>query len=230
VWLGAGLPVDDELETSWLRDPYWIIPVAYLEAMSGRGDSTRALETARAMLETRDDRDLRQGLAGFLGIELPEGAHEPRLPVDVDTLTAVRAVIDTDQGEVVVELMTDIAPVTCATFAWLAGSGFYDGIWFHRVIPGFVAQAGCPQGNGFGGPGFSIPNERSPERFTRGVVGMADAGLDTGGSQFFIMLDDHDRLDCRYTAFGRVIGGEETIDRITVGTLIREVRIEHVEP
>jgi peptidyl-prolyl cis-trans isomerase B (cyclophilin B) len=134
-------------------------------------------------------------------------------------------IISTDQGDLVLEMLDETAPVTCAAFRWLADSGFYNGLSFHRVIPGFVAQAGCPQGNGYGGPGFALPSERSLVRFTRGVVGMADAGLGTGGSQFFIMLDDHDRLDCRYTAFARVVEGIGIIDRLSVGT-----RMEGIAP
>ncbi|MCD4848620.1 MAG: peptidylprolyl isomerase [Candidatus Aegiribacteria sp.] len=131
-------------------------------------------------------------------------------------------VIETDVGNFTVLLWGNTAPVTCSSFWHLAGTGFYDSVYFHRVIPGFVAQAGCPEGVGTGGPGYLLPNERSTRHFGRGVLGMADAGLNTGGSQFFIMLDDHGRLDGRYTAFGTVLNKDE-LDRITVGTQIRDV-------
>jgi peptidyl-prolyl cis-trans isomerase B (cyclophilin B) len=227
AWLGAGLPVTPEMEEDLLRDPYWVIPAVLMENMATSGDTTRAGETARRLLATSDDRDLRQALAGFLGTVLPEGESHGDLPEGMSGFRAVgHATIHTDVGDIELQLNTDFAPITCSAFCWLAWNGFYDGLYFHRVIPGFVAQAGCPQGNGLGGPGFSLPNERNLMRFRRGVVGMADSGLDTGGSQFFIMLDDHDRLDCRYTAFAAVAAGDSILDRITVGTRIESVSLE----
>ncbi len=227
AWLGAGLSFNPEMEEDLLRDPYWIIPAVLIENMAASGDTIRAGETARRLLATSDDRDLRQALAGFLETGLPEGESRGDLPEGLSGFRTVQhATIHTDQGDIELQLMSDFAPVTCSAFCWLAWNGFYDGLYFHRVIPGFVAQAGCPQGNGLGGPGFSLPNERSLMRFRRGVVGMADSGLDTGGSQFFIMLDDHDRLDCRYTAFAAVAGSDSILDRITVGTRIESVSLE----
>lgn len=221
AWMDAGLDVPPEMEQRILADPYWLVPVVYLETTAGRGDSARACDLARSRLATADDRDLRETLASFLGVELPEGSVRPELPEGVFAADVPAGItIRLDIGDLRVTLWPGTAPVTCAAFTWLAASGFYDGIRFHRVIPGFVAQAGCPQGNGYGGPGFLLPNERSTARFTRGVIGMADAGLDTGGSQFFIMLDDHDRLDCRYTAFGEVTGGTADLDEIRIGTRI----------
>jgi peptidyl-prolyl cis-trans isomerase B (cyclophilin B) len=131
-------------------------------------------------------------------------------------------ILRTDAGDFRIDLWLKTAPVACSSFLNLAESGFYNGIRFHRVIPGFVAQAGCPEGVGTGGPGYTLPNERSTRHFSRGVLGMADAGLNTAGSQFFIMLDDHGRLDGRYTAFGRILN-TENLDEITVGTTINEV-------
>jgi peptidyl-prolyl cis-trans isomerase B (cyclophilin B) len=225
AWLGAGLPVDDGTVEEWLRDPYWLVPVVWLEHLA-TSDSAAARESAGRLLSTTDDRDLRRALLEMVepgrGAEIPDGA----LPEGLSRFReGGRMIVSTDQGDLVLEMLDETAPVTCAAFRWLADSGFYNGLYFHRVIPGFVAQAGCPQGNGYGGPGFALPSERSPARFTRGVVGMADAGLDTGGSQFFIMLDDHDRLDCRYTAFARVEEGIGTMDRLSVGT-----RIEGIAP
>ncbi|MCK4506523.1 MAG: peptidylprolyl isomerase [Candidatus Aegiribacteria sp.] len=145
------------------------------------------------------------------------------LPFDPDSISLPdTVVIKTDVGDFTVLLWGETAPITCSSFWNLAEMGFYDGVYFHRVIPGFVAQAGCPEGVGTGSPGYVLPNERSLRHFGRGVLGMADAGLNTGGSQFFIMLDDHGRLDGRYTAFGMVLNQTE-LDRITVGTRIRDV-------
>ncbi|MBD3369710.1 peptidylprolyl isomerase [Candidatus Fermentibacteria bacterium] len=133
--------------------------------------------------------------------------------------------IHTEEGDLRVSLMWDVAPLACSGFVHLAERDFYDGIYFHRVEPGFVVQAGCPQSNGMGGPGYTLPNERSLVRYDRGVVGMADAGLNTAGSQFFVMLDSHGRLDTRYTAFGRLEEGWDVLDRISVGTRIIDVSI-----
>lgn len=101
-----------------------------------------------------------------------------------------------------------------ATVASLAASGFYDGLTFHRVVPGFVIQGGDPRGDGYGGPGFLVPCEWSQQKYERGVVGMALAGKDTGGSQFFIAQAREPRLDARYTILGRVTEGLEVLDEV----------------
>jgi peptidyl-prolyl cis-trans isomerase B (cyclophilin B) len=224
--LGNGMTVDSAMAAALLADPYWVVPLSYLESISAAGDSAGARLMAADMLAAWSDSagstDLRDALMSFLGQEPPSGAPLPFDPSAVDV--PARVILVTDVGSFTIELWKDVAPVTCAGFAWLASNGFYDGVYFHRVIPGFVAQGGCPEGNGLGGPGYMLPNERSLAEFSRGVVGMADAGLNTGGSQFFIMLDDHNRLDCRYTAFGKVVEGLERLDEITVGTRILEVR------
>jgi cyclophilin family peptidyl-prolyl cis-trans isomerase len=156
--------------------------------------------------------------------EVAEGSGWTRydFPFEIETSVPDTVTIRTDAGDLRIELWNGTAPIACSSFLYLAESGFYDGIRFHRVIPGFVAQAGCPEGVGTDGPGYTLPNERSPRHFGRGVLGMADAGLNTAGSQFFIMLDDHGRLDGRYTAFGHVTN-TEFLDEITVGTIIDEV-------
>ena len=150
---------------------------------------------------------------------------EGNLPREAPALEDVpaRVTIVTSSGDFTMTLLKEDAPVTCRSFWYLAETGFYDGIYFHRVIPGFVAQAGCPEGNGYGGPGYTIPAENNPVAYHRGVVGMADSGMDTGGSQFFIMLDNQRRLDCRYTAFAAVTD-TDALDDIEVGTRILEIR------
>ncbi|MCK5785621.1 MAG: peptidylprolyl isomerase [Candidatus Sabulitectum sp.] len=150
---------------------------------------------------------------------------EGNLPHEAPALEDVpsQVVLVTGAGNFTMTLLKENAPVTCRSFWYLAETGFYDGIYFHRVIPGFVAQAGCPEGNGFGGPGYSIPAENNPVAYHRGVVGMADSGMNTGGSQFFIMLDDQRRLDCRYTVFAEV-KDTDGLDNIEVGTRILEIR------
>ena len=119
------------------------------------------------------------------------------------------------------ELYEDIAPITVENFVKLTGEGFYNGLKFHRVIPGFMIQGGCPLGTGTGGPGYTIKGEFSSNgiandlKHTRGVISMARAmDPDSAGSQFFIMVDDAPYLDGQYAAFGKVTSGMETADQI----------------
>lgn len=136
------------------------------------------------------------------------------------------AVITTEKGEIVLKLEGAQAPFTCAVFTTLARQGFYDGLLFHRVIPDFVAQAGCPRGDGWGGPGFSQRCEINGLEYRRGTVGMALAGQDTGGSQFFICFQPQPHLDGRYTIFGQVTEGWEVLDALTQGARIDAVTVE----
>ena len=122
--------------------------------------------------------------------------------------------VETSKGSFVVKLRPDLAPATVYNFLALAHKGFYDGVTFHRVVPGFVAQTGDPTGTGYGGPGYTIRCELSDEPFTRGVVGMALAGPDTGGSQFFIVYSAQPHLDRHYTVFGRVVEGLDVVDSL----------------
>ena len=118
------------------------------------------------------------------------------------------------------------APMTVASFIQLARSGFYDGLPVHRVVPGFVAQTGCPRGDGWGGPGYSVPDEFSEAPFSKGAVGLARSEHDSGGSQWFVMTEDHPHLVGRYTRFGEVIAGLEVVRHLTVGDLIERVAVE----
>ena len=130
------------------------------------------------------------------------------------------AIISTEKGDMKAELYTDETPGTVANFVKLAESRFYDGLTFHRVIPGFVIQGGCPKGDGTGGPGYTIKCETSAPRqyHDRGVLSMARAmDPDSAGSQFFIMVDKAPHLDGGYAAFGKVIEGMETADAIVSG-------------
>ena len=131
-------------------------------------------------------------------------------------------VIEMENGKKIqIELYPDIAPISCENFEKLVKSGFYDGLTFHRVIPGFMIQGGCPKGNGTGGPGWTIKGEFSGNgvkndlKHTRGVLSMARSMMpDSAGSQFFIMHEDAPHLDGQYAAFGKVIEGMEVVDEI----------------
>ncbi|MEM7350255.1 MAG: peptidylprolyl isomerase [Acidobacteriota bacterium] len=129
----------------------------------------------------------------------------------------------TEKGSVGIELTCPEAPLTCLNFLQLAGQGYYEGLRFHRVVPDFVVQAGDPRGDGWGGPGFAIRDEMNTLRYRRGRVGMALSGPDTGGSQFFITLAPQPHLDGGYTIFGRVVAGDEVLDRIVQGDSILQI-------
>jgi len=139
------------------------------------------------------------------------------------------AEIHTEKGVMKIEFFEDDAPGTVENFTKLAKSGFYDGLTFHRVIPNFVIQGGCPNGIGNGGPGYKIKCELDGENqfHDRGVLSMAHAGRDTGGSQFFIChsRENTAHLDRNHTCFGRVFDGLEVIDDIRGGDKIEKVII-----
>ena len=132
-----------------------------------------------------------------------------------------KAVIETEKGTMIVELYDDDAPKTVENFISLIQKGFYDGLAFHRVIPNFVVQGGCPKGDGTGGPGYSINCELDGQRqkHERGVLSMARAGRNTGGSQFFICHNRENtaHLDRNHTVFGKVIENIEVVDMIRQG-------------
>lgn len=135
-----------------------------------------------------------------------------------------RVVMETSRGSVTLELACPRAPITCLNFLQLAGQGFYDGLTFHRVVPDFVVQAGDPRGDGSGGPGYQLRDELGLLRYdATGVVGMAHAGPDTAGSQFFITLSPQPHLDGGYTAFGRVVAGVEVLHNLVEGDRILRI-------
>ncbi|MDD4334221.1 MAG: peptidylprolyl isomerase [Desulfotomaculaceae bacterium] len=137
-----------------------------------------------------------------------------------------KAVIETKKGNIEIELFEKDAPNTVANFVSLINKGFYDGLIFHRVLPGFVAQGGCPQGRGTGGPGYKIKCEINPNKHLRGSLSMAHAGRDTGGSQFFICYDAFPHLDSVHTVFGRVVNGMDVVDQIKQGDKMVKVTVE----
>jgi peptidyl-prolyl cis-trans isomerase B (cyclophilin B) len=137
--------------------------------------------------------------------------------------------ISTAKGEMIVELYDNETPVTVNNFKDLIDKGFYNGLNFHRVLPDFVIQGGCPIGNGSGGPGYNIPCEVDADKqyHDRGVLSMAHAGRNTGGSQFFIChsRNNTSHLDRNHTCFGKVIEGLDVIDLIQQGDMIMEITV-----
>jgi peptidyl-prolyl cis-trans isomerase B (cyclophilin B) len=140
-----------------------------------------------------------------------------------------KALIETEHGTMYAELFDDDAPKTVANFIKLAESGFYNGLKFHRVIPNFVVQGGCPKGDGSGGPGYKIDCELTGKKqvHERGVLSMAHAGRNTGGSQFFICHSRQNtaHLDRNHTVFGKVFENVEIVDEIRQGDKIISIKI-----
>ncbi len=141
----------------------------------------------------------------------------------------MKAILELKEAKVVeIELFHNEAPGTVENFVKLINDGFYNGLTFHRVIEGFVAQEGCPYGTGTGGPGYSIPceTENNPHKHVVGALSMAHAGKNTGGSQFFICYDAFPHLDGVHTVFGQVISGMEHVFDINQGDHIVKIEVE----
>ncbi len=140
------------------------------------------------------------------------------------------AYITTNKGTMKIKLYPEEAPNSVANFAHLANSGFYNGLKFHRVIPGFMAQGGCPHGTGTGGPGWAIPCEcdKNVHKHLKGTLSMAHAGRDTGGSQFFICFAPCPHLDGVHTVFGGIEEGDEESFRV-LDSIVQNDTIEKIE-
>jgi cyclophilin family peptidyl-prolyl cis-trans isomerase/2-hydroxychromene-2-carboxylate isomerase len=157
------------------------------------------------------------GLDSTIGL-IALGSHQYRScpPFEVDTSAGYVAVLHTDKGDITIRLLPDRAPLAVNSFIFLARDGWFDGTTFHRVIPGYVAQAGDPSGTGSGGPGYYFKNEVYVDLLfdKPGVVGMANAGPDTNGSQFFITYAPAPQLDGQYTILGQVIDGMDVVESL----------------
>jgi cyclophilin family peptidyl-prolyl cis-trans isomerase/protein-disulfide isomerase len=158
-----------------------------------------------------------QNLSDAIGmIQLGERQFTECPPFVIDPAKRYIATIETEKGDIVIELLPDKAPLAVNSFVFLAREGWFDGVTFHRMIPGFVAQAGDPSGTGRGNPGYLFNNETNDLRFDRpGMVGMANSGPGTNGSQFFITFAPLPHLDGGYTIFGRVLSGLEIAEQLT---------------
>jgi peptidyl-prolyl cis-trans isomerase B (cyclophilin B) len=142
-------------------------------------------------------------------------------------LRDIQAVMETDMGEIVFEFFPGKAPLTVQNFVDLVLKGFYDGLTFHRIVPGFMIQGGCPHGDGTGDPGYTLPGEFSDISHVRGILSMArSADPDSAGCQFFIMHGDNPYLDGQYAAFGRVVSGMDTVDRIAAVETVTQRFVE----
>ena len=155
-------------------------------------------------------------------------AKQPEFAIDPQKV--YRTTITMDRGTIVMDLDPALAPNTVNNFVGLARQGYYDGLTFHRVVPDFVIQGGCPEGTGTGGPGYRFPDEPVRAEYTLGAVAMANAGPDTNGSQFFICIDDCRRkLAPSYNLFGYVVEGMDVALAVRVGDVMRSVVVEAVD-
>lgn len=151
-------------------------------------------------------------------------AKPPEMTIDHDTRYQVT--LDTDRGQVVMDLDPALAPVTVNHFVTQARNGFYDGLTFHRVVEGFVVQGGDPEGTGRGGPGYTFEDEPVRGEYILGAVAMANAGPNTNGSQFFICIDDcREKLQPLYNLFGYVGNGIDVAQSVQVGDRINAVTV-----
>ena len=224
------------LRLAGVLDPYaslpshevesWLSVVSLAETLFVLGEREAALRTLSSAASSEEPAVVLKASAALrkLGAEPP--ARAAPTSRSTDGLLAKRAVIHTTRGDIALALRPDVAPRTVANFVRLARASYYDGVLFHRVVPAFVAQAGCPGGDGWRGPGYSIRCENNDLTYGRGALGMALAGKDTGGSQWFICLEPQPHLDLRYTVFGQVEAGWDVLDALVQGDAILRIETE----
>jgi len=163
--------------------------------------------------------------------QAPEPAAKPKTysappAMVIDTDKEYTATIETERGNMILELFASDVPNTVNNFVFLANDGFYNGVTFHRVVPGFVAQAGDPTGTGRGNPGYSFADEFSEHTHLAGALSMANAGADTNGGQFFITFAPQHGLDGKHSVFGQLIDGTDVLEQIEQGDVIIRITIE----
>jgi len=147
-------------------------------------------------------------------------------PMTIDTSKQYIAIIETEKGNLLLELFAKDAPITVNNFVFLAGEGFYDGTTFHRVIAGFMAQGGDPTGTGRGGPGYKFDDEFTEHTHIAGTLSMANSGPNTNGSQFFITYTPQHGLDGKHSVFGQLIEGMDVLEKLENGDIIKRIVIE----
>ena len=149
-------------------------------------------------------------------------------PMTIDTSKQYTATIETEKGNLVLELFASDVPTTVNNFVSLARDGFYDGLTFHRVVPGFVVQGGCPIGDGTGGPGYRFDDEITEHTHITGALSMANSGpnTNTNGSQFFITYTARHDLDGGYSVFGQLVEGTDVLEQIEQGDVMIRITIE----
>ena len=170
-------------------------------------------------------------LAALLSVSCAGGGAKPKTysappPMTIDTNKQYIATIETEKGNIVLELFAKDVPETVNNFVFLAREGFYDDTTFHRVIPGFMAQGGDPTGMGGGNPGYFFADEFTEHTHVAGALSMANSGLNTNGSQFFITYTPQHHLDGKHSVFGQLIEGMDVLEKIEQGDTIIRITIE----
>ncbi len=169
-------------------------------------------------------------IAYFEKSEIPAAEKPFNHPIDWKLVKSIpsnqQLIVQTSRGNITIQLYVDETPGTVANFVKLVKDGYFNNKFFHRVVPNFVAQAGCPRGDGWGGENYTIRSEFTPRRFVTGSVGMASSGKDTEGTQWFITHSPTPHLDGRYTNFGEVVEGMDIVHKLKVGDKIIEVRLK----
>lgn len=165
------------------------------------------------------------GEAKGINTIMKKSYSNPPPALSVSAVDGKKVRIKTNKGEIVFELFGD-SLIAASNFIFLTNDGFYDGLTFHRRVEGFVIQGGDPKGDGTGGPGYAFKDETVTKNYDKGIVAMANAGPNTNGSQFFIMLADAPGLPKQYTIFGKVISGQDVVDKIVIGDVMEKVSIE----
>jgi peptidyl-prolyl cis-trans isomerase B (cyclophilin B) len=147
-------------------------------------------------------------------------------PMTIDTTKQYTATIETEKGDLVLELFASDVPVTVNNFVFLAREGFYDGLTFHRVVADFVVQGGDPAGDGTGGPGYQFDDEITEHTHVAGALSMANSGANTNGSQFFITFTPQHHLDGHHSVFGQLVEGMDVLESIEEGDVMIRITIE----
>ncbi len=219
------------------RIPDDIEAIQEIAATLGKLGDTLALRPLKALLQMKDRSVIRAAAAALRGITKRDDYADERVAFapsyadyDFNYLDALPSVIrvkmGTSRGEIIMDLDKDMAPFSVMSFLKLATRRrLYNGTIFHRVVPNFVIQGGDPRGDGWGGPGYTLRSEFSPLRYETGSVGIASAGKDTEGSQFFITQSPQPHLDGRYTIIGRVVAGMDVVSRIMIGDTVGTISI-----
>jgi cyclophilin family peptidyl-prolyl cis-trans isomerase len=218
------------MERLWAGRSFEDVEPLIAVARVARGRTSSGMRSLVERLTGHPHPAVRDAALGVLpGDRAPGARARPIVVTDLNALP-LYALLRTSRGDVRVAFLREQAPATVQNFVALARAGTLDGTPFHRVIADFVAQGGDPRGDGSGGPGYTIACERTDERFTRGAVGMAHAGQDTAGSQFFLTHSDQPHLDGRYTLFARVVGGMDVMDALQPDDVLHRIEITFAAP
>jgi cyclophilin family peptidyl-prolyl cis-trans isomerase len=217
------------------RPPYDTEAMVEIMATLGRLHDSRSVQPLMKQLESLDAtvavaaaRALEEISGGDFHSRILRRSSPLTTDLDFDFLrslpTIVHAKLETSRGDIFIDLQRDSAPFTVMSIIKLTEQrGFYRGLLFHRVVPNFVVQGGDPRGDGWGGPGYVLRSEFSMTEFSTGTVGIASAGKDTEGSQFFITLSPQPHLDGRYTVIGSVVGGMDVVNALQVEDRIYDI-------